>query len=486
MRLSKIIATIGPASKSPEMIRKLFKAGVNMVRINFSHGSREDIKEVIRSVREISRELMLPVAILGDLQGPKFRVGEFENHQPIMLEKGSIVKFSASEKPGNSEHITTNTPEIIEELEVDQEILLNDGALALSVVEKPSEHELICRVKIGGLLGEKKGINVPGVKMAGLVAMTEKDKGDAVFAMEQGLDYLALSFVRSYQDVLFLRRFLEENALPGKTLPQIIAKIEKPQALDEIDAIIETADGIMVARGDLGVEMKPEKVPSIQKMLINLANEAEKPVITATQILESMIQNPGPTRAEVSDVANAVFDGSDALMLSGETAVGKYPCEAVEAMARIIREAESHFAEWHHRVEIESFILDIAKNQALKFHQAIAQAAGFAARKARAKAIVVMSFSGKMARRISKRKPQKPIIALTPNESVYRQLNLLWGIYPLLVTVEETTEKTLAEAEKTIMAQGFLKKKDTIVFCAGQTHLSGITNTIKIYQLGEI
>ena len=341
-----------------------------------------------------------------------------------------MIRFTAESTPGDQTHITTNTPQIVEELNVGDEVLLSDGLLSLEVVKRVSPHELLCRVKVGGLLGEKKGINVPGLKMRNIPALTEKDKADALFALAHDLDFVALSFVRSAEDVQVLRQFLEKNTPPDKPHPLIIAKIEKPQALDEIDGIIEASDAIMVARGDLGVELKPERVPVIQKMMINKANDSEKPVITATQILESMIQNATPTRAEVSDVANAVFDGSDALMLSGETAMGNHPLEAVQVMGRIIEEAESHFREWHHRVDIEDFIAELAEDKVLAFHEAIAQAACYAARRAKAKAIVVLSYSGRMALRISKRKPQKPILAVTPFEKVYRQLSLLWRSTP--------------------------------------------------------
>lgn len=486
MRLAKIIATIGPASQDTETITRLLMAGANVLRLNFSHGNQDALVEVIGRIRQLGQELDVPVGILGDLQGPKFRVGEFEDHRPVFLEQGATVRFTAQKKPGNQEMITTNTPQIVEELNVGDDVLLDDGSIALKVIERVSSEELICKVITGGLLGEKKGINVPGLKMANLAALTEKDKADALFALEHDLDFLALSFVRSYQDILYLRQFLQEHIAEGRRMPVIVAKIEKPQALDELDAIVETADAIMVARGDLGVELRPEKVPAIQKMIINKANEAEKPVITATQILESMIHYPSPTRAEVSDVANAVFDGTDALMLSGETAVGKYPVDAVQTMARIIEESETHFREWHHRTEIEEFIADTAQDKTYKFHQAIAQAACFAARKAKVEAIVVLSFSGKMALRVSKRKPQKPILALTPHQKIYRQLNLLWGVYPLQLEASDSTDETLRGTEKTILDHGYLKKDDPVVLCAGQTHLSGVTNSIKIYRLGEV
>ncbi len=486
MRLAKIVSTLGPATSNPDMIRQLLLAGVNIFRLNFSHAQHEKLAETIRWIREISRELNLPTAILGDLQGPKFRIGELEDHRPVMLEQGQTVRFAVGTHPGNQGLLTTATPQIIEELKVGDEVLLNDGLIVLNVLERLSQHEIICSVVVGGLLGQKKGINVPGIKMANLSAMTEKDKVDAVFALQQDLDYIALSFVRSYQDILYLRRFLEENMPEGQTTPLIIAKIEKPQALDEIDAIIATADGIMVARGDLGVELRPERVPVIQKMLIQKANHAEKPVITATQMLETMIQQSSPTRAEVSDVANAVFDGSDALMLSGETAVGKYPVETVRMMARIIQETESHYMEWNHHVETQDMVAEATSDRVLKFHEAIAQSACHAARKANTKAIVVLSSSGRMARRISKRKPQRAIIALTPNSKVYRLLNLLWGVYPLKMAQTESTDETFCAAEEAIINSGLLHKRDPIVFCAGQTHISGISNTIKIYPLGDV
>jgi pyruvate kinase len=486
MRLAKIIATLGPASQKPETIRNLLTAGVNIFRLNFSHGQHEILKETIATIRQTALELDIPTAILGDLQGPKFRIGELENHTPVLLEQGEIIRFTAENVPGNKAHLTTNTPQIIEELNIGDEVLMDDGNIAIQVIERISPTEIRCKVTMGGLLGEKKGINVPGLKMSNIAALTEKDKVDALFALQHDLDFIALSFVRSYHDILYLRNFIAENNPPGQIAPRIVAKIEKPQALDEIDAIIETTDAIMVARGDLGVELRQEKVPVIQKMLIGKANAAEKPVITATQMLESMIYSSTPTRAEVSDIANAVFDGTDALMLSGETAVGKYPVETVLTMARIIEEAESHYGEWHHRAEIKETTIESATDRVLKFHQAIAQAACYAARKAKTTAIVVLSYSGSMALRIAKRKPQKPIIALTPHQKIYRQLNLLWGVYPIKIVASETTDGTLLAAEQAILEHGLLAKRDPIVFCAGQTHLTGITNTLKMYLFGDV
>lgn len=486
MRLVKIIATLGPATQNQEMICNLLKAGVNVFRLNFSHAAHEGLKQTIEQIRRISRELDLSVAILGDLRGPKFRIGELKEHSPIQLEVGATIRFAADEAPGDQSRITTNAPQIIEELRIGDEVLLNDGAIALQVIERLSASELNCKVIIGGTLGEKKGINVPGLKVANLPALTGKDKEDALFALGQDLDYLALSFVRSARDILELRRFLQEHATSGQAIPLIVAKIEKPQALEEIDAILDVTDAVMIARGDLGVELKPERVPAVQKMLIHKANKAEKPVITATQMMESMIQNPMPTRAEVSDIANAVFDGTDALMLSAETAVGKYPVEAVQIMGRIVQESESHCKGWHQRIGMEEFMAEVSDEKALEFHQAIALGACYAAIKAKTRAIIALSHSGKMANRISKRKPQQPIIALTPNPRVCRQMNLLWGVYPLQIAASDTAEGTLQAAEQAIFRYGYLRKDDPVAFCAGQTHLEGMTNMIKIYSFGDI
>jgi pyruvate kinase len=478
MRLAKIVATLGPASSEPEMIKSLIQAGVNVFRLNFSHAQHEALRVVIQTIRNTSQTLNLPVAILGDLQGPKFRVGEFEGHHPILLEEGKTIRFVAEKAPGNAQKITTNTPQIVEELRIGDDVLLNDGLLALRVEERISQAELVCRVISGGILGEKKGINVPGLQLKNLPALTEKDKPDALFILEQQLDFIALSFVRSASDIDYLRGFLQEHAQPGQELPMIVAKIEKPQALDEIDAIIATTDAVMVARGDLGVELKPEGVPIVQKRLIAKANAAEKPVITATQMLESMIYNSTPTRAEVSDVANAVYDGSDALMLSGETAMGKFPIESVRMMGRIIEESESHFLE-----ERRSNPPAAIEGRTYAMHEVIAQSACYAAKKARTKAIVVLSVSGQMARRISKRKPPTPILALTPQPNIFHRLCLYWGVFPLKISPLSTSSVTLQEAHQVLKTSEKLGSGDAIVFCAGKTELLDLSNTMRLLEL---
>lgn len=485
MRLAKIVATLGPGSQSPEMIAKLMDTGVNVFRLNFSHGNHDILKGVIDTIRQLSDKKCLPISILADLQGPKFRIGELVDHEPIFLEKDANVKFAVDTAPGDTSRITTSLPDIIEEVSLGDEILLNDGAIALAVIDRISPKEVICRVIHGGLLGEKKGINVPGIRLANLAALTEKDKIDAQFALEHDVDFIALSFVRSAKDIDYLRQFISDFLPLGQRQPLIVAKIEKPQALDDIDAIIEATDALMVARGDLGVELKLERVPIVQKMLIEKANLAQKPVITATQMLESMINAPVPTRAEVSDVANAVLDGTDALMLSAETAVGQYPVEAVDYMSRIIREAESSMRVLRSEGKEELSEADPSEH-AKTFHQAIAQAACYAAVQAHAKAIAVLSYSGSMAIRIAKKKPMCPIIALTPHKKVSRLLNLVGGVYPIKITAPLTSEEAVLSTETAIMENGLLSPLDPMVFCAGQTHLKGLTNSLKLYQFGEI
>jgi pyruvate kinase len=482
MRLTKIIATIGPASQGREAIRDLILSGVNVFRLNFSHALHDNLRVVIQNIRELSQELNRPVGILGDLQGPKFRVGLLENGGPVPLVEGSTITLAASPEPGTTSRITTNNPNLVESLTEGCTLLLDDGNLELKAAQRISEHEVRCLVVRGGLLKEKKGINVPGVRIK-VPALTDKDKVDCQFILEQRLDYIALSFVQHHEDILYLQRYFQE-CQPGETqFPKVIAKIEKPQALEDIDQILGAADGLMVARGDLGVELLPERVPVAQKMLIAKCNLAEKPVITATQMLESMIESATPTRAEVSDVANAIFDGSDAVMLSGETAVGKYPPIAVQMMDRIAREVESSLSSPNPVDEPRGVgeLLDAP----LAFHQAIANSAAATARLVGAKAIVAFSHSGTMARRISKRKPPCPIIALTPDRTTYQQMTLLRGVYPFIQQVSPNTDETLLHVEELMKEYNLLNEYDPLVFCAGQTHLSAMTNTLKLYRFGS-
>lgn len=490
-RLTKIVATVGPASRDREQLEKLINAGVNIFRLNFSHAMHDILPQVIGDIRDLSQKLETPIAILGDLQGPKFRTGRFPDGQPIQLTPGQRVEMKASTDIGAPDCITTPNSELIEALSVNQMILLADGTLSLRVIEKHSPGHVTCEVVNGGDLGERKGINIPGVRL-NIPAMTEKDREDALFVLQHGLDFVALSFVQCHEDVLELRHFLQanENQLKkGHQLPSIVAKIERPTSLDDIDAIIDATDVIMVARGDLGVELSPEKVPVVQKQLIQKANEAEKPVITATQMMETMINEPVPTRAEVSDIVNAVFDGTDAVMLSGETAMGKYPVVCVETMARIVQEAEQNlpadFGPQPDLVHHTGGKYSQGIRCSLAFHQSIAQSAVIAGRSSTVSAVVVYSQSGSMARRISKQKPRCAVIALTPDMNIQRKMTLLWGVHPLVIRECLTTEQLLGEVETTLQEKHLLARNAPIVFCAGETPLVGLSNTLRLYYLGE-
>jgi pyruvate kinase len=492
-RLTKIVATVGPASRERDQLEKLINAGVNVFRLNFSHAMYDLLPQIIADIRDLSARMEHPVAILADLQGPKFRTGFLPHHQPIELVTGQSIdlKATTSDEEGSVTCLTTPNVELVEALAKDQLVLLADGTMTLKVTAKHSPTHVTCDIVSGGMLGERKGINIPGTKL-NIPAMTDKDKSDACFALQHGVDFVALSFVQSHLDVIELRQHLlahQADLKPGHDLPHIIVKIERPTSLDDIDAIIEATDAVMVARGDLGVELSPEKVPVVQKRLIQKANEAEKPVITATQMMETMINEPVPTRAEVSDIVNAVFDGSDAVMLSGETAMGKYPIQCVETMARIVREAECNlpadFGPHHDLVHRQGGKYEPAIHCTLAFHQSIAQSAVLAAKSSNVAAIVVYSQSGSMARRVSKQKPNCPVIALTPNASVQRKMSLMWGVQSLLIEPCTTTEGLLAQVEGAINAKHLLPRNAPIVFCAGETELIGISNTLKLYNFGE-
>lgn len=473
---TKIIATLGPASASPERLKQLAQAGVNVFRLNMSHGNDDEQLDRIKMIRAVSAELGFPLAILADLQGPKLRTGYLKDDKPILLEDYSVVEFTTRTRESEPGIVSTKYPELISALDPGALILLDDGKLRLEVLEKLNDETLKCQVVQGGILEARKGINVPGTTLP-ITALTDKDKEDARMAIGAGVDYIALSFVQRAQDITELKAYVQGL---GLTCPPVIAKIEKPQALKDIDNILKEADGLMVARGDLGVELRPEEVPVAQKRLVEKANQAEKPVIIATQMLESMITSLQPSRSDVSDIANAVFDGADVLMLSGETSVGEHPVETVAMMGRIIHEAEkSIFTHVLDRPVEESRI--VSPN----FYHAIAHTASYACRKANVKALVVFSNSGSMAQRISKLKPTRPIIALTPNRDVYNRMNLLWGVIPLMIPASEHTDTMLEHGEHAIFEKNLLQHGDSVVFCAGNTHMKGATNMLKIYHLGE-
>jgi pyruvate kinase len=475
LKLCKIVATLGPASFPADKVRALIAAGVNIFRLNFSHADRQLLTEVVKAIRTHAKELDRPVGILGDLQGPKIRVNETLNDEPIPLTVGQLIRFQANREPCTADCLTTNTPLLVEALTVGSFMLLDDGAMKLKVVEKHGD-ALMCEVIKGGRLKSRKGINIPGVRLA-MPALTEKDKSDALFCLELGVDFMALSFVQSHRDVHYLKEYLAKNLQHDQHMPAIVSKIEKPQALDDLDAIIVESDAVMVARGDLGVELEPERVPYSQKLIIQKCNHFGRPVITATQMMESMITANVPTRAEVSDIYNAVLDGTDAVMLSAETAVGADPVLVVETMAAIVHEAANHRAPLldeshpHHATE--------------SFPEAIAHATVQAATHTQVQALMVLSYSGKMARRIAKRRPTAPIFAFTTDARVCQRLALSWGTYAYVIAQTTGTDETLVQLEQLLAAKGLVEMDAPTVFCAGQTRLIGLTNTLKIYHFGE-
>jgi pyruvate kinase len=468
MSRPKIIATIGPATQSAEMLEALVRAGANTIRLNFSHGSHEQHAASIQLIHQVRDRLQVPLAILADLQGPKHRTGPLA--EPFTLYENQAVTLLASDGPSlPPSTIATPNRDIIEALMPGNTVLINDGRLRLQVTARVGPDALQCQVQIGGLLEGKKGINVPETHLNS-PALTDKDKADLLFCLQHGVEYLALSFVRKAEDIRELKDAIVQS---GYLSPWIIAKIEKPEALDDLDNILAEVDGLMVARGDLGVELSLEQVPLAQKRVVAAANNAGKLVIIATQMLESMTTAAQPTRAEVSDVANAVLDGADVLMLSQETAMGRYPAETVAMMRTIIEAAES--------TTQRGYTAELPEGACV--YRAIAQSACFASQVPMVQALVVISTSGSMALRVSKLKPKKDIIALTPDPVVYQRLSLLWGVTPFLMPFGEDTDRTLMEAERDLVRRGVLHVGDRVVLCAGNTPFLGATNMMKIQEI---
>src|SRR5437016_5725771 len=413
-RHSKIVCTIGPASRSPKMIDRLLGAGMDVARLNFSHGTHEEHAKNISTLRAAAIEHEKPIAILADLQGPKIRTGPLAGGSPVILRTSQKFVITTARVLGDSTRVSTVFRPLPREVHRGDRILLSDGLIELRV-EQVRGQEVICQVVNGGALGEHKGINLPGIQLR-VPALTPKDRIDLVFALKHGVNYIAVSFVRRPEDVVLAKNLIRRA---GKDTP-VIAKLEKPEAIESLDAILRVADGVMVARGDLGVEMNPERVPVVQKMIIAKAREFRRPVITATQMLESMTENPRPTRAEASDVANAIFDGSDAVMLSAETAAGKYPVDAVSMMARIIEAAEGSVREFPRP----------AQQEQLKIPGAIAESVCHASHELHMKLIAVFTHSGFTARLVSRYRPLVPIVAFSPEQETRRRLAMIWGVYP--------------------------------------------------------
>jgi len=471
-RRAKIVATLGPASSQEPVFRELLRAGLDVARLNFSHGTHPEKLKLIEMVRKIAREEGKPICILGDLQGPKIRTGRLKNRIPVQLKGGQRLVITPRDILGTSTLIATTFPTLAENLEPGARILLSDGLIELRVVEIPGE-DVECEVINGGMLGEHKGINLPGIAVR-VPSLTEKDEEDLEFGMKHGVDAIAVSFVRTAEDVRHVK--FRVAALGLETW--IIAKLEKPQAIENLEAILEIADGVMVARGDLGVEVPPEKVPAIQKHVIRRAGEYRKPVITATQMLESMIENPRPTRAEASDVANAIYDGTDAVMLSAETAAGKYPVEAVKMMAKIVSETETHLREtstWDSR----------PSRVRLSIAETICESTAHAAEDLDVSAIAVFTETGTTARQLSKYRPKPPIYALSSVEPVIHRMAMLWGVHPIRCPKLHTAEQMVDLAETALEKGGFVKPKEILGIVAGTRTRSGSTNFLRLHVLGD-
>ena len=456
-RRAKIVATIGPATSDESMIRELILAGMNVARINFSHGNHQDHAESIDQIRKASAYLNQPVTILQDLQGPKIRTGEIKNDQ-VVIRAGQPFTLTTKKVLGDESLVSVDFNELPHCVKPNGRILLDDGNLEL-MVTKIETDTVETKVVVGGILKPNKGVNLPGANL-NIQTFTEKDKNDLVFGLGKGVDAIALSFVRSAKDIARLKQEIACIA-PDLSDTPIIAKLERPEALENLHEIIHSADGVMVARGDLGVEMSPEEVPIAQKKIIQMANRHTKIVITATQMLESMINNPRPTRAEASDVANAIFDGSDAVMLSGETAVGQYPIKVVEMMDAIIRKAEHHILDWGPGEATLSE--DVPHDDALF----ITRAARELANDRDVAAISVFTSSGRTARMMSKGRPAVPILAFTPNERTYQRMAMMWGVNPHLVPHAKTVEVMLTHVEAAIIASTKLKPGQEVVLIAG-------------------
>jgi pyruvate kinase len=471
---TKIICTIGPATESVDKLTKLIDAGMDVARINCSHGDREQRERLIANIRKASRESGQSVAILLDLSGPKIRTGTVVGGS-VELKPGATLTLTDEEVPGDANRVFVNYPRLPREVTVGASILLDDGKMALQVVAK-TDHSVTAVVQIGGILKDRKGVNLPGTRLS-IPSMTDKDREDVRFALSQDVDYVALSFVRSADDIRMLHDLLIREGTRERQIP-IVAKIEKNEAVQDIDKIIAESDAVMVARGDLGVELPTEDVPPIQKMIVRKCNEAGVPVIVATQMLESMIGNPRPTRAEASDVANAVFDGADAVMLSGETSVGAYPIEAAETMNRIIAKVEGE------RLYLpETEMLDrIRKGDVF---DAIARSACVLARQVRASAVVPLTHSGATAQRVSKYRPNMPIYAVTGREKIIRKMNLFWGVQGMLVPgFEQDSDTAFRKVKDELLRLGFVHKGDSIVLTAGIPVMSkGTTNALKVDKI---
>jgi len=472
LRRAKILITLGPASREPEIVEQLIAAGANGVRINMSHGTHEEKTLDIQRARAAAEKLGRPIAVLVDLSGPKIRTGELKDDEPVKLVAGAAFTITTRPIIGDANQVSTNFHDLPRVVQRGTRMLLDDGALSL-IVESANDTDVVCRVIDGGLLGERKGINLPGVALP-IDSLTEKDIIDLKWAVEQNADYIALSFVRRASDCENAKRLINEA---GGHAP-LIAKIEKAEAIDHLDEIIAAADGVMVARGDLGVETSVELVPVYQKRIIEHAIKADKMVITATQMLQSMVANPRPTRAEASDVANAVWDGTDCVMLSNETATGAYPVQAVAMMARIIESAESGKAQPADKPA------SWMGKQSGRVSRALSEAAAFAADEMGTTVTAVFTASGLMARRLSSLRPNQRIVALTHRPEVLSELALIWAVEPLLISKALSTEEMLKIGELRLLEAGVVENGETIVVMAGRLSGLGLSSSVTIFTVG--
>jgi len=474
MKLTKIIATVGPQSHDEGTLSSMVACGMNVVRMNFSHGSYDFHRETVEMMRRVSKKMDVPIGILMDLQGPKIRTGSLRK-ETVTLHTGDMLELTTENIEGDWKKLSVNYDKIPKEVKEGERILLDDGAIELRV-EKITNKGVICRILNGGTISSHRGVNLPDSRIS-VSALTDKDRKDLVFGIEQGVDFVALSFVRRAKDIVQLRDLMKKA---GHELP-VIAKIEKPEAVENIDEIIAESNGIMVARGDLGAETSPQEVPILQKLIIGKCNVAGKPVITATQMLESMIRNPRPTRAEAADVANAIFDGTDCVMLSGETAVGDYPLQAVQVMDNIARRTED---EIFRRKEQREYVEPKRIPEKDNVSDNVSYHATRLADLMHVKSIISFTLSGRTAALVSKYRPSAPIIAMSPSEEVLRRLSLLWGVHAMLIENVSSTEELFDRAEERLVKSGICKEGDMVLMVGGVPVLAhSPTNMIKVHRL---
>lgn len=475
MKKTKIVCTIGPASDSEETLRELFKAGLNVCRLNFSHGTHEDHQVRIDRIKKVREELNLPIAIMLDTKGPEIRVKKFANNS-VRLTRGQQFTLTTRDIAGNETICSVTYKNLAKEIHPQDRILIDDGLIELRVEQVTNDTDILCTVLSEGIVSNNKGINIPGVKIR-LPFLSPQDIEDLKFGVKNKIDFIASSFTRGPADVLSIRKVLEEEN--GNNI-NIIAKIENQEGVDSIDKILEVADGIMVARGDLGIEIPPEQIPLVQKMIIKKTLQASKAVITATQMLESMTHNPRPTRAEVTDVANAIFDGTSAIMLSGETAAGKYPVETVKMMNSIAVTAEAS-------LNYEKILREAAREHSLTITNAIAHATCSMAMEMNAQVIVTATSSGETPKALSKYKPKVPVVAVTPSQETARRLSLNWGVYPILAPHFKSTDEMFETCIDVAKEAGFVQEGELAVLTAGvPIGLAGSTNLLKVETVGKI